>query len=87
MQLNIIWILGALTGCLVLANAIGLRLLAHHGESASVINLNQRIQSWWGIVLLLGAAAIAGKMAMTLVFALFSFLFILVLLGATTAEK
>lgn len=87
MRFHIMLILAALTGCLILANAIGLRLQAHYGESASIINLNRRIQSWWGIVLLLGATAFAGAMALTLVFALFSFLALREFLTASSVES
>jgi len=87
MRLNILLILGALTGCLILANAIGLRLQSDHGESASIINLNRRIQSWWGILLLLGATALAGAMALTIVFAFFSFLALREFLAASSVES
>ena len=87
MRLKIVLILAAFTGCLILANAIGLRLQAHYGESASIVNLNRRIHSWWRIVLLLGATALAGAMALTLVFALFSFLALREFLTASSVES
>ncbi|WP_312530828.1 phosphatidate cytidylyltransferase [Paracoccus sp. (in: a-proteobacteria)] len=68
-------ILGA-GGILVLASVIGWLLARRYspdGNNATIENLNDRIRSWWIMVLCLSLAMLGGKTGVTLLFLLCSF--------------
>jgi len=44
--------------------------IAHDGPHPAIDNLNDRIQAWWGIVLLVALAYLAGRTGLSLLFAL-----------------
>jgi phosphatidate cytidylyltransferase len=69
-------LLGAVAAILIVATVIGqaLRLRLSPGSTNPAIeNLNARILSWWGMVILLGLAFIAGRGGVIVLFALCSF--------------
>lgn len=67
----------ALIGVLLLASLAGFILHVRVRDAAAIAvidNLNARIKSWWGIVLVMGGAVFAGRTAVIALFALISFL-------------
>ncbi|WP_102108423.1 phosphatidate cytidylyltransferase [Oceaniglobus roseus] len=64
-------------GLLLAAATLLARLLrrraARAGGSATVENLNARIDAWWGMVIVLGLAFLAGRTGVVVLFALVSF--------------
>ncbi len=69
-------LLGAVAAILVVATLIGQALRLHYsadGANTVIENLNARILSWWGMVILLGLAFIAGRGGVIVLFALCSF--------------
>jgi phosphatidate cytidylyltransferase len=63
-------------GLVLLAATAAGRLLARRqrpGESATIINLNQRIAAWWVMVLLTGLAFVFGKVGVLVLYAVASF--------------
>lgn len=73
---HLIWLLLGVVGVLILASVMGqvLRLrLSPEGSNPVVENLNARIAAWWGMVVLLGIAFVAGRVGVVLLFALASF--------------
>ncbi len=73
---DLLWLLGAVGAILVFATLIGqaLRLrYSRDGSNLVIDNLNARILSWWGMVVLLGLAFIAGRGGVIVLFAMCSF--------------
>ena len=72
---DLITVLLGIFGVLVLASVIGyaLRWRAAGKPSAVIDNLNDRIQAWWVMVILMGLALIGGRTGVTLLFAFCSF--------------
>ena len=73
---HLLWLLSGVAAILILATVIGqaLRLrLAPDGSNAVIENLNARIAAWWGMVVLLSIAFLAGRAGVVLLFALLSF--------------
>lgn len=69
-------LLGAVAAILVVATVIGQALRLRYspdGANAVIENLNARILSWWGMVILLGLAFVAGRGGVIVLFALCSF--------------
>jgi phosphatidate cytidylyltransferase len=69
-------LLGAVAAILVIATVIGQALRLRYspdGKNPVIENLNARILSWWGMVILLGLAFIAGRGGVIVLFALCSF--------------
>src|ERR1700720_3001493 len=68
--------LAALLGVLAVASLIALLLRLRAGPQPSAVldNLSARIKAWWVMILLLGAAFLAGRLAVTVLFALVSFI-------------
>ena len=59
---------------LAVATAVGRRLARRpSADAATLVNLNERITSWWAMVAILAAAFLAGPLATILLFALVSF--------------
>lgn len=77
-------------GLLVVATAIGSTLQWRYspdGQNATIENLNDRIRSWWAMVLLLSLALLGGKTGVTLLFALCSFAALREFLTLTNAVR
>ena len=72
---DLIWVLGGLFGILSIASMIGFALTRRlaGAPSAVIDNLNDRIQAWWVMVILMGLALIGGRVGVTVLFALCSF--------------
>ncbi len=71
---EIFLLFGGALGVLALATLIGRLLRWRAGPTNSVIeNLNQRINAWWVMVIIIGLAFLLGKGAVVLLFALASF--------------
>jgi phosphatidate cytidylyltransferase len=71
---EVYWILGSLLMALSLASLIGYVLDRRRPGNPVIGNLNARIRSWWVLILVGGAALLAGRIAIILLFALISFL-------------
>jgi phosphatidate cytidylyltransferase len=73
---HLLWLLAVVGGILVVASIIGEILrqrLSPGGENPVIENLNARITAWWGMVILLAIAFLAGRAGVVLLFALASF--------------
>jgi phosphatidate cytidylyltransferase len=68
--------LAALLGVLAAASLIALLLRLRAGPQPNPVldNLSARIKAWWVMILLLGAAFLAGRLAVVVLFALVSFI-------------
>jgi phosphatidate cytidylyltransferase len=66
------WVIGGIFALLVAASLIGWAL-SRRKKSAVVENLNDRIKAWWGLVLIVGSAAVLGKIAALVLFGFVSF--------------
>ncbi len=71
---EVYWILGGLLAVASIANIIGILLERRRPESPVILNLNARIRSWWVLIIIGGAALLAGRIAAIVLFALLSFL-------------
>ena len=65
--------LGGIFAFLILASAISYSLAAARGRTATIDNLVARINAWWAMCLLLGAALLLGRVTVVVLFALLSF--------------
>ena len=68
---------GGVIALLAFCTVIGVVLARHVGAPAArdtVANLNARIRSWWGIVVVFGAALLFGRLVTLVLFAIISFL-------------
>ncbi len=65
---------GIFAAILVFASTIGyiLKLRAGYAPAPVIVNLNARINAWWVMLLVLGAAIMLGKIAFVVLFALIS---------------
>ena len=82
-------ILAATAAALVFAGLAGFwfRVSAHNASNAAVIeNLNTRIHSWWWMVAILASAVVAGRLAVTALFAALSFAALREFLAATEIQ-
>lgn len=73
---TLLLIFGGVAGVLTLASVIGgiLKMRLTDGQSSATIdNLNARINAWWGMVAILGLAFWIGKAGVILLFAFISF--------------
>ncbi len=73
---DLFMLLGAVAAILVFATVIGQALRVRYsadGTNPVIENLNARILSWWGMVVLLSLAFIAGRGGVVVLFALCSF--------------
>jgi len=68
------WILGSLLAAASLASLVGYALERRRPYDPAIANLNARIRSWWILILIGGAALLAGRLAIILLFAFVSFL-------------
>ena len=85
--LRIILAAGAI---LVVATAIGSTLAWRYspeGNNPTIENLNDRIRSWWVMVLFLSLALLGGKLGVTLLFALCSFAALREFMTLTNARR
>jgi phosphatidate cytidylyltransferase len=67
-------ILASLLAALSLASLVGYLLKRRHPSNPSIDNLNARIRAWWILILFGGAALLAGRIAVILLFAFVSLL-------------
>jgi phosphatidate cytidylyltransferase len=75
-QADLLTLLLGAGGVLVLASVAGAllgRLYSPDGSNAAIENLNARIAAWWGMLVVLGLAFLAGRAGVVLLFALLSF--------------
>jgi phosphatidate cytidylyltransferase len=70
---DFLWILAGIGSLLVIATLVGQTLRRAKGETDTILNLNARINAWWGMVGLLAVALLAGKAGVVILFALLSF--------------
>ena len=73
---HLIWLLLGVAVILVIATVIGEALrarVAPNGDNPVIENLNARIAAWWGMVILLSLAFLAGKAGVVILFAVLSF--------------
>ncbi|MDF2114183.1 phosphatidate cytidylyltransferase [Roseiarcaceae bacterium H3SJ34-1] len=71
---DLVTVLAGIVGVLIVASLIGYTLQRASSEPNAVIeNLNDRIQAWWVMVVLMGLALIGGKTGVTLLFGFCSF--------------
>lgn len=73
---HLLWLLSGVAGILILASIAGEGLrqrLSPDGTNPIIENLNARITAWWGMVVLLAIAFLAGRTGVVLLFALASF--------------
>ncbi|WP_417725535.1 phosphatidate cytidylyltransferase [Salipiger sp.] len=71
---ELLTLLAGVGAVLVLASVIGAILARRYpGDNPVVANLNARIKAWWGMVVALGLAFLAGRTGVVLLFALLSF--------------
>jgi phosphatidate cytidylyltransferase len=73
-MIEVYWILGSLFAAASLASLAGYVLYRRQPGSTAIANLNARIRAWWMMIAAGGAALLAGRVAMILLFALISFL-------------
>jgi phosphatidate cytidylyltransferase len=71
---GVVWLIGAVVAALVVATVAG-RLLERRSlqPSASVDNLNARINAWWVMVVVLAIAILSGRTGTVVLFGLISF--------------
>ncbi|OYW48347.1 MAG: phosphatidate cytidylyltransferase [Rhodobacterales bacterium 32-66-7] len=87
---HLIWLLCGVGGILILASAVGEILrqrLSPQGSNPIIENLNARIAAWWGMVVLLAIAFLAGRTGVVLLFALASFAALREFLTLTTHNR
>lgn len=87
---DLLMVILAAGGVLVLATAIGSTLAWRYspdGQNATIENLNDRIRSWWAMVLLLSLALLGGKTGVVLLFGLCSFAALREFLTLTNARR
>ncbi|TWI34333.1 phosphatidate cytidylyltransferase [Paracoccus sulfuroxidans] len=89
-QSDLLTVIGAIGGVLVLASAIGgiLHLrLSPNGENAAIDNLNDRIRSWWIMVIAMSLAFLGGKAGVILLFGFCSFAALREFMTLTSANR
>ena len=87
---DLLMVILAAGGLLVVATAIGSTLAWRYspdGQNATIENLNDRIRSWWAMVLLLALALLGGKTGVVLLFGLCSFAALREFLTLTNANR
>ncbi|WP_226781654.1 phosphatidate cytidylyltransferase [Oceaniglobus trochenteri] len=75
-QTDLLKVIGGIAVILVFASLIGWalrRFVAPGGTDDAIANLNERVRAWWGMVLLLSLAFLAGRTGVIVLFALCSF--------------
>ena len=73
-SVEIYWVLAGLLAAVSLASAIAYALQRRQPANPSIENLNTRIRAWWVLILAGGAALLAGRIALIVLFACVSFL-------------
>jgi phosphatidate cytidylyltransferase len=74
---QLVWLGEGIGGLLIVASLIGWALkltVKSEAGRATVANLNARTRAWWVMVLVFGAALVAGKVTLVVLFGLLSFL-------------
>lgn len=68
-------LVGSVTGLLIVATIVGAVLGARDdGQSATIVNLNQRIRAWWAMIAIMAIAIGLGPIATYVVFMFLSYL-------------
>ncbi|MCB5410024.1 phosphatidate cytidylyltransferase [Pseudogemmobacter faecipullorum] len=73
---HLIWLLSGVALILLIATLTGALLrarIAPDGSNPVIENLNARIAAWWGMVILLSLAFLAGRVGVVILFAVLSF--------------
>ncbi|WP_367714296.1 phosphatidate cytidylyltransferase (plasmid) [Nitratireductor sp. GISD-1A_MAKvit] len=75
-QIDLLKLLGGLAAVLLLASLVGQflkRRLSPDGSNAVIENLNDRVNAWWVMIVLMGGALLFGRLGAILLFAFASF--------------
>ncbi|MBL8561408.1 MAG: phosphatidate cytidylyltransferase, partial [Gemmobacter sp.] len=87
---HLIWLLSGVALILIIATLIGEALrarIAPDGSNPVIENLNARIAAWWGMVVLLALAFLAGRPGVVALFAVLSFSALREFLTLTTKAR
>ncbi|MEM7752245.1 MAG: phosphatidate cytidylyltransferase [Pseudomonadota bacterium] len=87
---DLVLLFTGIVGLLMLATLIGgvlSKTYSADGESAVIENLNARIRAWWGMVILIGIAFLAGRLGVVILFALCSFAALREFVTLTNAKR
>lgn len=83
-------VIGGIAGILLVASAIGWwlrRRLSPNGENAAIENLNDRIRSWWVMVIAMALAFLGGRAGVLLLFGFLSFAALREFMTLTNASR
>lgn len=87
---DLIVLLSWIVGLLIVASFVGgilERKYSSDGQNAGIENLTARIRAWWGMVILIGIAFLAGRTGVVILFALCSFAALREFLTLTNARR
>lgn len=75
-QIDLLKLLGGLAGVLIAASLVGYflqRKFSPDGSNTAIENLNDRVNAWWVMIILMGGALMFGRIGAILLFAFASF--------------
>ncbi|CAN0656696.1 phosphatidate cytidylyltransferase (plasmid) [Nitratireductor aquimarinus] len=75
-QIDLLKLLGGLAGVLIAASLVGYvlqRKFSPDGSNTAIENLNDRVNAWWVMIILMGSALMFGRVGAILLFAFASF--------------
>ncbi|MBN7760755.1 phosphatidate cytidylyltransferase [Nitratireductor aquibiodomus] len=75
-QIDLLKLLGGLAGVLIAASLVGYvlqRKFSPDGSNTAIENLNDRVNAWWVMIILMGGALMFGRVGAILLFAFASF--------------
>ncbi len=87
MDSHVVWIFSGLFLFLFIATVIGRILASVKGETATITNLNSRINAWWVMCLISAVAISIGAIGSVILFALISFLALRELITLTPTHR
>lgn len=87
MDSHVVWIFSGLFLFLFIATVIGRILASAKGETATITNLNSRINAWWVMCLIAAVAISIGTIGSVILFALISFLALRELITLTPTHR
>lgn len=87
MDSHVVWIFSGLFLFLFIATVIGRILASVKGETATITNLNSRINAWWVMCLISAVAISIGASGSVILFALISFLALRELITLTPTHR
>lgn len=87
MDSHVVWIFSGLFLFLFIATVIGRILASVKGETATITNLNSRINAWWVMCLISAIAISIGAIGSVILFALISFLALRELITLTPTHR